>query len=103
MYIRKSSRTTKGKTYFNYVLVESVLTPRGPRQKVICSLGDLRPRPQADWLALACSPAMAAWCCASGKAPGRRRSIANFYQKLRIGSEIVNPRKTWSTAEEGSK
>lgn len=53
MYIRKSSRTTKGKTYFNYVLVESVLTPKGPRQKVICSLGDLRPRPQADWLALA--------------------------------------------------
>jgi transposase len=53
MYIRKSSRTTKSKTYFNYVLVESVLTPKGPRQKVICSLGDLRPRPQADWLALA--------------------------------------------------
>ena len=53
MYIRKSSRTTKGKTYFNYVLVESVLTPKGPRQKVVCSLGDLRPRPQAEWLALA--------------------------------------------------
>src|SRR6266700_6473872 len=53
MYIRKSSRTYNGKTYFNYVLVESVLTPKGPRQKVICSLGDLRPRPQADWLALA--------------------------------------------------
>src|SRR4029077_6923697 len=34
-------------------LVESVLTPKGPRQKVICSLGDLRPRPQAHWLALA--------------------------------------------------
>jgi hypothetical protein len=27
--------------------------PKGPRQKVICSLGDLRPRPQADWLSLA--------------------------------------------------
>jgi len=53
MYIRKSSRTHKGKTYFNYVLVESVLTPLGPPQKVICSLGDLRPRPQAEWLALA--------------------------------------------------
>src|SRR5947207_11365842 len=53
MYIRKSSRTTKGKTYINYVLVESVLTPKGPRQKIICSLGDLRPRPQGDWLALA--------------------------------------------------
>jgi transposase len=53
MYIRKSSRTHKGKTYVNYVLVESLLTPKGPRQKIICSLGDLRPRPQADWLALA--------------------------------------------------
>jgi transposase len=53
MYIRKSSRTYKGKTYSNYVLVESVLTPKGPRQKIICSLGDLSPRPQAEWLALA--------------------------------------------------
>ena len=53
MYIRKSSRTYKGKTYSNYVLVETVLTPNGPRQKIICSLGDLRPRPQAEWLALA--------------------------------------------------
>jgi transposase len=53
MYIRKSSRTYKGKTYVNYVLVESALTPKGPRQKIICSLGDLRPRPQAAWLELA--------------------------------------------------
>ena len=53
MYIRKSSRTYKGKTYLNYVLVESALTPKGPRQKIICSLGDLRPRPQAAWLELA--------------------------------------------------
>ena len=53
MYIRKSSRTYKGKTYFNYVLVESSLTPKGPRQKIICSLGDLRPRPQSAWLELA--------------------------------------------------
>src|SRR5580704_12803418 len=53
MYIRKSSRTYKGRTYSNYVLVESVVTPKGPRQKIICSLGDLRPRPQAEWLELA--------------------------------------------------
>src|SRR3974377_973604 len=52
MYIRKSSRTTKGKTYFNYMLVESVHTPKGPRQKVICSLGDLSPRPAKQWLEL---------------------------------------------------
>jgi transposase len=53
MYIRKASRTYKGKTYFNYLLVESVLTAKGPRQKVICSLGDLSPRSRTDWLDLA--------------------------------------------------
>ena len=53
MYIRKASRTVHGKTYFNYLLVESHLTPKGPRQKVICSLGDLSPRPKQQWLELA--------------------------------------------------
>ncbi len=53
MYIRRSVRTYKGKTYTNYVLVESVQTPKGPRQKTICSLGDLKPRPHQEWLALA--------------------------------------------------
>jgi Transposase DDE domain len=53
MYIRKSSRLHNGKTYTNHVLVESVMTPKGPRQKTICSLGDLGPRPREDWLKLA--------------------------------------------------
>jgi transposase len=53
MYIRKASRTYKGKTYSNYLLVESIVTPKGPRQKIVCSLGDLSPRPRQDWLALA--------------------------------------------------
>ena len=53
MYIRKSTRTYKGKTYTNYLLVESHLTPLGPRQKVVCSLGDLSPRSPEQWLALA--------------------------------------------------
>jgi transposase len=53
MYIRKSSRLYKGKIYTNYLLVESVMTPKGPRQKTICSLGDLGPRPREDWLKLA--------------------------------------------------
>ena len=53
MYIRKASRTYKGKTYFNYLLVESIVTSKGPRQKVICSLGDLSPRPRQQWLQLA--------------------------------------------------
>src|SRR5271157_4487687 len=53
MYIRKTVRRYKDKTYLNFLLVESVLTDKGPRQKVVCSLGDLSPRPPVPWLALA--------------------------------------------------
>jgi transposase len=53
MYIRKAIRRYKDKTYANYVLVESVRTPKGPRQKTVCNLGDLTPRPAAEWLKLA--------------------------------------------------
>jgi transposase len=54
MYIRKSTRSYKGRTYTNYLLVESFQTAKGPRQKTVCSLGDLSPRPRAEWLKLAC-------------------------------------------------
>ena len=53
MYIRKSVSKQKGKTYTNYLLVESVQTPKGPRQRVVCSLGKLAPAPREEWLALA--------------------------------------------------
>src|SRR5437867_9273926 len=53
MYIRKTTRTYKGKTYTNHLLVESVQTPSGPRQRTICSLGRPEPAPAEDWLALA--------------------------------------------------
>ena len=53
MYVRKTTRRYKDKTYTNYLLVESVHTPSGPRQKVVCSLGDLSPRPAEEWLRLA--------------------------------------------------
>ena len=38
----------KGKTYINYQLVESISTPDGPRQKIVCSLGELGPRPKGE-------------------------------------------------------
>ncbi len=53
MYIRKVEKKAKGKTYTYYILVESVSTEKGPRQKVICSLGSLKPRAKEEWLALA--------------------------------------------------
>ena len=53
MYIRQTKRQFKGKTYLNHLLVESVQTPKGPRQRTICSLGSLEPAPAEDWLGLA--------------------------------------------------
>jgi transposase len=53
VYIRKTTKSHKGKTYTNYLLVESVHTPKGPRQRIICSLGSLAPAPREQWLSLA--------------------------------------------------
>ena len=53
MYIRRTTRHVKGQTYHNHLLVESIATPNGPRQRVICSLGALAPAPKATWLGLA--------------------------------------------------
>ena len=50
MYLRRTSRRHKGKTYVNYQLVEAVRTPNGLRQKTICSLGDLGPGPREEWI-----------------------------------------------------
>ncbi len=53
MFIRKTRKSYKGKAYTNHLLVESVYTPKGPRQKILCSLGSLEPAPRERWLALA--------------------------------------------------
>src|SRR3954449_9087647 len=53
MYIRKTTKIAQGKTYTHYLLVESVHTPKGPRQRTICSLGSLWPGPLEQWHALA--------------------------------------------------
>jgi len=53
MYIRRTTRRVHGKTYQNHLLVESVATPAGPRQRVICSLGSLSPAPKEHWMGVA--------------------------------------------------
>ncbi len=54
IYTRKTvQKANNGKEYVNYLLVESVMTEKGPRQRTICSLGNLRPRPLGEWLVLA--------------------------------------------------
>lgn len=53
MFIRKTVKRYKAQTYTHHLLVESVSTPQGPRQRTICSLGDLSPGPRKKWLGLA--------------------------------------------------
>jgi len=53
MYIKKTKRKYKNKIYTNYLLVEALHTPKGPRQKVVCSLGDLHARSRDEWIDLA--------------------------------------------------
>jgi hypothetical protein len=52
MFIKKSPKIVNGKKYVNHLLVESVNTPKGPRHKVICSLGNLDPGPPEKWLSI---------------------------------------------------
>lgn len=49
MFIRKTVKRYKDKTYTNYLLVETVSTPQGPRQRTLCSLGSLPPGPKSKW------------------------------------------------------
>ncbi len=53
MFIKRNTRRVGDKTYVNHLLVESIATPKGPRHRVVCSLGKLEPGPREEWLALA--------------------------------------------------
>lgn len=53
MFIKRTKKRVGDKTYVNHVLVESVATPKGPRHRVVCSLGNLAPAPAEEWVALA--------------------------------------------------
>jgi transposase len=49
VFIRKTVKRYKNKTYTNYLVVETVTTPQGPRQRTLCSLGSLPPGPKSKW------------------------------------------------------
>ena len=83
MYLRKTSKTHKGKTYTNYLLVESQHTPKGPRQHIICSLGSLAPAPREDWLGLA--HRLAASLQGQSSLPPTDVQIATLVKKVRRG------------------
>ena len=100
MFIRKTTRKYKDKTYTNYLLVESLHTPKGPRQKVICSLGDLSPRPARQWLQLAhkIEDALAGQAnLLEGPDPEVERIVRQVRQR-----ESTKPRKTSTKHRNGS-
>src|SRR5271169_2697103 len=50
MYLRPNHREKDGKDRTYWSLVETVRTPRGPRQRTVCYLGELNSSAQARWL-----------------------------------------------------
>lgn len=53
MFVKRTTKRVNDRTYLNHLLVESVATPKGPRHRVVCSLGSLAPAPADEWRALA--------------------------------------------------
>ena len=53
MFLRRTTKTINGIPYHNYVLIQSVRTENGPRQKVVCSLGNLEPGSAQKWRGMA--------------------------------------------------
>jgi len=84
MYLRQTTRRYKDKTYTNHLLVESVHTPRGPRQRVICSLGSLEPAPAEAWLGMA--HRLEAALQGQVSLPGSPAPIADHTEKARRGT-----------------
>src|SRR3989304_5014887 len=110
MYLRRTTRRVGGTTYHNYLLVESVATPKGPRQRVICSLGTLAPGPKEAWLGTAqrLHAALAGQTAAGRDAPGEalaaRAPVASppsgqgSSRRLAPGSARSSPWTTPSTS-----
>jgi len=78
-----TSKTHKGKTYTNYLLVESVHTPKGPRQHVVCSLGSLASAPREEWLSLA--HRLEASLAGQGSLPPADRQVETLIEKVQQG------------------
>jgi transposase len=50
MFLRPNRRNKDGKEHTYWSLVETVRTPQGPRQRLLCHLGELNHSAQARWL-----------------------------------------------------
>src|ERR1035437_8758210 len=93
MYLHRRSKAQKGKTYTNYLLVESVHPPKGARQHVVCSLGSLAPAPREEWLSLA--HRLKASLQGQGSLPPSDPQIATLVEKMQQGRRpATEPERT---------
>jgi hypothetical protein len=53
MFLKRMTRRVKRKRFTYWALVESVRTQRGPRQRVVAHLGELRSGQRSGWAQLA--------------------------------------------------
>ena len=53
MFLRKLQRRKNGKNHIYWALVESYRTPKGPRNRVVAYLGELKPHERKGWARLA--------------------------------------------------
>ena len=86
VHVATTKRVYKGKTYTNHLLVESVMTPEGPRQRTVCSLGNLEPAPREQWCALAHK--LAAALQGQDALPGQEEAIEPLVEKAREGRKV---------------
>jgi hypothetical protein len=63
MYMRKTTKISKGKTYTHYLLVESVHTPKGPALSTSSLLDELPER--RPMTVVLVSGAWRQYCCAT--------------------------------------
>lgn len=105
MFIRTTKRTYKGKTYTNHLLVESVHTAKGPRQRTVCSLGDLSPRSREEWLKLAhkVEEALLGQCDLLDEAGGEVRAIVAKVKAGRAARDSAPGREHAGRAGLGAK
>lgn len=98
MFIKRTSKTIKGTRYDNYLLVESVNTPKGPRHKVICSLGNLGAGSADKWLEVAHKVQRSL----SGQLPllPADPEVERIVAKARESGSLTEPRASNPAAEE---
>jgi transposase len=98
MFIKRCDRKVNGKAYQHYLLVQTVRTEKGPRHKVVCSLGNVEPGPPETWHEL--SKKLEDALSGQLQLPVNANSelVSKIMQKINGKSAVKQPAKTAADA-----